>query len=127
VVDALRVSPSLSSSSKEVRVKVKLSRNLGALGREAENLKRLGGCRSVIGVLDFLENYDRRGGHALVLEAGEEDLVGLVQRGGAQGRGEIKRWVDGGMKKRGGAGGGGIRSSRRRRRRRRRSVLIIRI
>ena len=75
------------------RVKVKLSRNAAALQREAENLRLLSGCQSVIRVLDFFENYDRRGGSALVLEAGAEDLVGLVRRGGALGRGEIKRWV----------------------------------
>lgn len=89
VVDAVVV----EGSDINKRVKVKLSKNLVTLQREAENLRRLAGCRSVIRVLDFCENCDRRGGHALVLEAGEEDLVGLVRRSGALGRGEIKRWV----------------------------------
>lgn len=89
VVDAVRVVSSRGGG--DARVKVKLSRNLEALKREAENLRRLSKCRSVITLLDFLENYDQRGGHALVMEAGQEDLVGVVRRTGALGRGEIKR------------------------------------
>ena len=67
-----------------------------ALQREADNLKALravgaGARKSVIEVFDFLEDYDGRGSHALVMEAGEEDLVGRVKRGGALSRKELKK------------------------------------
>jgi len=91
VVDAVAV-----ENSKKTVLKAKLSRNLVALQREADNLKALrtvgaGARKSVIEVFDFLENYDGRGSHALVMEAGEEDLVGSVKRGGALSRKEFKK------------------------------------
>ncbi|MGC8035678.1 hypothetical protein ACP3WA_26580, partial [Salmonella enterica] len=67
VVDTVAV-----DSSKNTVLKAKLSRNLVALQREADNLKALRGVgagarKSVIEVFDFLENYDGRGSHALVM------------------------------------------------------------
>jgi len=92
VVDAIAV----DNSKNTVLLKAKLSRNQVALQREADNLKALrtvgaGARKSVIEVFDFLENYDARGSHALVMEAGEEDLVGSVKRGGALSRKELKK------------------------------------
>ncbi len=92
VLDAVAV----DGGGKSRPMKAKLSKNLVALRREADNLQALratgsGGKNSVIQVMDFLENYDRRGSHALVMEAGEEDLVGRVKRGGALKRGELKK------------------------------------
>jgi len=91
VVDAIAVNKSPKSI-----LKAKLSRNVVALRREADNLKALRGVgagarKSVIEVFDFLENYDGRGSHALIMEAGKEDLVGRVKRGGALSRKDLKK------------------------------------
>jgi serine/threonine protein kinase len=91
VVDAVAI-----DNNKNTVLKAKLSRNLVALQREADNLKALRGVgagarKAVIEVFDFLENYDGRGSHAVVMEAGEEDLVGSVRRGGALSRKELKK------------------------------------
>eukprot|EP00624_Nannochloropsis_granulata_P003459 evm.model.NODE_27517_length_20774_cov_18.322662.8 len=91
VVDAVAV----GNSPKNV-LKAKLSRNLVALRREADNLKALravgaGARKSVIEVFDFLENYDGRGSHALIMEAGKDDLVGRVKKGGSLSRKDLKK------------------------------------
>ena len=90
VLDAVRTTG--NTNNKTPTLKVKLSKNLPALSREADNIKILratgnGARNSVIEVVDFLENYDKRGSHALVMEAGEEDLVSLVKRSGGGGGG----------------------------------------
>lgn len=97
VLDAVMEDNSVTGSRKGISpLKAKLSRNLAVLQRERNNIIALRGTgsaakKSIIEVLELMENYDGRGGHALVMEAGKEDLVAKIKRDGASSRQELKK------------------------------------